>query len=265
VASDLDGTIVRPDGTVSARTVAALQDCLARGIGVVFVTGRPTRWMAPVAEATGHHGVAVCGNGAVIYDLDSERVLSTRALSVTAVLAAAEALRGALPGVVFALETLDGYRREPGYLVRDPSVLSAPCGPLADLLQDGPVVTKLLCRQEGGRADPMLALARSALAGIAEPVHSNAEDSMLEIAALGVSKASTLALIAADRQILPDEVVAFGDMPNDVPMLRWAGRGYAMASGHREAIEAADDVAPPCLQDGVAQVIERLLGRPSPS
>ena len=85
----------------------------------------------------------------------------------------------------------------------------------------------------------------------------------IEIAALGVSKASTLALIAETRQIDPADVVAFGDMPNDVPMLRWAGRGYAMADGHAEAIEAADDVAPPCEQDGVAQVLERLLAAPS--
>jgi Cof subfamily protein (haloacid dehalogenase superfamily) len=259
VASDLDGTIVRSDGTISARTLAALAACERSGVGVLFVTGRPPRWMAPVAQATGHHGVAVCGNGAVVYDLGSEQVVSTRALSAQDVLQVAEALRRVLPAAVFALETTTGYMREPAFLPRHEAARAARTGTLPELLALDPVVVKVLCRVEDSTADPMLALARAALDGIAEPVHSNSGGSMIEIAALGVSKASTLALIAKTRKIDPADVVAFGDMPNDVPMLRWAGRGYAMADGHAEAIEAADDVAPPCEQDGVAQVLERLL------
>jgi Cof subfamily protein (haloacid dehalogenase superfamily) len=265
VASDLDGTIVRSDGTISDRTLAAFAACERSGVGVLFVTGRPPRWMAPVAEATGHHGVAVCGNGAVIYDLGTEQVVSTRALTADAVLSVVEALRAVLPEAVFALETTTGYMREAAFLPRHAAARSARTGTLPELLAQDPVVVKVLCRVEGSTADPMLALARPALNGIAEPVHSDSGGSMIEIAALGVSKASTLALIAETRRIDPADVVAFGDMPNDVPMLRWAGRGYAMADGHAEAIAAADDVAPPCEQDGVAQVLEHLLGaRPSP-
>jgi hypothetical protein len=111
----------------------------------------------------------------------------------------------------------------------------------------------------------MLAAARGALDGIAEPVHSNAADSLLEIAAPGVSKASTLALLAEEAGLGPEDVVAFGDMPNDVPMLRWAGTGVAVGGAHPEALAAAVLVAPACLDDGVAQVIEQLLaGRPLP-
>jgi Cof subfamily protein (haloacid dehalogenase superfamily) len=259
VASDLDGTIVRPDGSISDRTVAALASCAEHGVEVLFVTGRPPRWMPPVAEATGHRGVAVCGNGAVVYDLGTERIVSTRALTEEVVLEVAAALRAVLPAAVLALETTSGYRREPGFLPHHEAARTAFAGPLRDLLADHPVVVKVLCRVEGVTADPILAAARAALVGLAEPVHSNSEGSMIEIAALGVSKASTLALIAEQRDIDPRDVVAFGDMPNDVPMLRWAGCGYAMADGHAEAIEAADAVAPPCAEDGVAQVLERLL------
>jgi len=264
VASDLDGTIVRSDGSVSGRTLAALAQCRRRGVDVVFVTGRPTRWMAPIVEATGHQGVAICGNGAVIYDLGLEQVLATRGLTCESVLEVARALRAVLPGATFALETPTGYRREPAFMPHHEAAREALAGTLAELLADGPVVTKVLCRVEGTTADPILALARPALIGIAEPVHSDARSSMIEIAALGVSKASTLAMVVDRRAIDVADVVAFGDMPNDVPMLRWAGRGYAMADGHPEAIEAADDVAPPCAEDGVAQVIERLLARPAP-
>lgn len=263
VASDLDGTIVRADGTVSRRTLSALSACEAAGVAVLFVTGRPARWMPPIAAATGHHGLAICGNGALVYDLGTEQVVSTRALTAAAVADATAALRRVLPEAVFALETVTGMRREPGFVPTHPSARSAPSGSVPELLADDPVVVKLLCRVEGAGADAMLHAARAVLRGIAEPVHSNSGGSMIEISALGVSKASTLALVAQQRRIDPTDVVAFGDMPNDVPMLRWAGRGYAMADGHEEAIAAADEIAPPCGQDGVAQVLERLLAEPS--
>lgn len=259
VASDLDGTIVRPDGTISPRTLAALLACEHDGIDVVFVTGRPPRWMAQVAEATGRTGLAVCGNGAVVYDLAAEHVVRTRGLSVQAVRDTATSLRAALPGAAFALETLAGYRREPQFLPHHEAAAAAMAAPLDQLLADDPVVLKVLCRDESSTADPMLAAARAVLDGISEPCHSSSNGSMLEVSAVGVSKATTLAELAADRGIRAEEVVAFGDMPNDVPMLRWAGRGYAMADGHPEAIAAADETAPPCGDDGVAQVLERLL------
>src|SRR3712207_3885891 len=75
VASDLDGTLVRSDGTVSDRTRAALEAVEAAGSVLVLVTGRPPRWMHPVVEATGHRGIAVCANGALVYDLHTERVV----------------------------------------------------------------------------------------------------------------------------------------------------------------------------------------------
>ena len=261
VACDLDGTIVCPDGTISARTLAALRACEQVGIHVVFVTGRPPRWMAPVAEATGGAGHAICGNGAVVIDLSSGAVVEAHPLPAPVVLEVAERLRSRLPGAVFAIETTDTYRREPDFLPRHEVARMAPTGSLHSLLADRPVVLKVLCRVEGGSADEMLAVARAALDGLAEPVHSNPDGDMLEISALGVSKASALARLAARRGVPAEAVVAFGDMPNDVPMLRWAGRGYAMPGGHPEAVAAAAELAPPCESDGVAQVLEQLLSQ----
>jgi HAD superfamily hydrolase (TIGR01484 family) len=258
VACDLDGTIVRRDGSVTARTVAALGACEGAGVRVVFVTGRPPRWMAPVADATGHHGVAVCANGAVVYDLAAERVIRTRGIPLEVVREVARLVRRAVPGGAFAVETMDGFRREPGYHPRR-GVDGMPVGRLDELIADDPLVVKLLYRLDSGVADDMLAAARTALEGIAEPVHSDAASGMLEIAAAGVSKASTLADLAAQDGIGPEDVVAFGDMPNDVPMLLWAGAGYAMAGGHPEAVAAAGRTAPACEDDGVAQVLEQLL------
>jgi HAD superfamily hydrolase (TIGR01484 family) len=270
VATDLDGTVVRPDGTISARTRRAFEACARRGVGVVFVTGRPPRWMPRVAEETGHRGLAICGNGAALYDLGRNEIVSTRALTTRAVHVTVEALRAALGEVFFAFETLAGPRWEHGYTVSPPAhqhnLLAqlhgwpgAVRGTVAELTADGVPVLKVLCRSPTHPADGMLEVARRVLNGIAEPVHSNPVDCLLEVSAPGVSKASSLALLADRLGVAAAQVVAFGDMPNDVDMLRWAGRSFAVADGHPEALAAATEVAPPCGEDGVAQVIEQLL------
>jgi hypothetical protein len=263
VATDLDGTIVRADGTVSPRTTAALAACQSAGIDVVFVTGRPPRWMEAIAEMAGHRGLALCGNGAAVLDLADLSVIESHALAPDVVLDVAARLRQALPGASFALETVTGIRCEDSFELRWHAGLDRR-GPLPELLDDSPQVYKVLCRQIGEHArsvavDEMLALARACLDGLAEPIHSDPANHLLEISALGVTKGSALAELAASRGVSPHEVVAFGDMPNDASMLSWAGAGYAMSGGHPEAIAAAGQQAPPCEEDGVAQVLEELL------
>ncbi len=259
VATDLDGTIVDGDGRISVRTVRALQACQDAGVHVVYVTGRPPRWMRAVVDQTGHRGTALCGNGALVYDLGAERVLHARTLAQDVVLESARRLSDALPDAAFALETLVGFRRTAGYVARWDSDTDAHIGPLEDLLVDDPGVVKMLCRSESSASDDMLVRAIPALDGLAVPTHSNPHDGLLEVSALGVGKASALALLAAEHGVDQADVVAFGDMPNDLDMLAWAGRGYAMQGGHADVLAVATFTAPPITQDGVAQVLERLL------
>ena len=165
----------------------------------------------------------------------------------------------AVPDASFALETLAGFRREEAYRTRWDSGAESLVGPVEDMLVDDPGVLKLLCRHESGSSDDLLDLARTLLDGVAVPTHSNPHDTLLEVSALGVSKAASVAELAAERGIKQSDVVAFGDMPNDLDLLAWAGRGYAMTGGHPDAIAAASHRAPPCEDDGVAQVLEALL------
>jgi hypothetical protein len=260
VATDLDGTIVRPDGSVSPRTVRALRRCTDAGVDVVFVTGRPPRWLAEVSRATGLWGVAVCANGAVVYDVGADSVLAVHPVPVEVIAEAVARMRRALGPVDVALETAEGFELEPTYRTRwDADVVPERKAFLAELLQADPQVLKVLLRAEDRTADAMLATAREVLGDTVTATHSNARDCLLELSAAGVSKAGTLATLAAARGIAAADVIAFGDMPNDVEMLRWAGAGYAMTGGHPEAVAAADHTAPSVLEDGVAQVLERLL------
>ncbi len=84
--------------------------------------------------------------------------------------------------------------------------------------------------------------------------------SLLEISAAGVTKATTLAVLCEDLGIAPDEVIAFGDMPNDLAMLAWAGTSYAMADAHPTVVAAAAHLAPGHDDDGVARVLASVFG-----
>ena len=254
VASDLDGTLVRSDLTVSDRT----RDVLARveqgGALFVMVTGRPPRWMAPVADATGHRGLAVCANGALVYDLHTEQVVRSSLIDADAAGEVVAALRRDIPGIAFAVEKgLDGFGREPSYVPRwdNGDVVVAP---VEELVASG--VVKLLARHEELGSDDLLARARASLGEAAECTHSSS-DGLLEISAAGISKASGLAALAQEWGVDAQEVVAFGDMPNDLPMLSWAGHAVGMANAHPEVLEAVDEVTASNDEDGVAQVLER--------
>ena len=255
VASDLDGTIVRSDGTFSERTVATLAAVESAGATFVMVTGRPVRWMHAIAELTGHRGLAVCANGALLYDLHTEQVVQSWLMSADAAREVVASLRAALPGIAFAVERLDlGFGHEPRYRPRWDSDDPVTQAPVEQLLTAD--VVKLLARHEDLGPDELLEIARSAVPEGAELTHSS-RDGLLEISAVGVSKASGLATVCEGLAVPAAEVVAFGDMPNDLPMLAWAGRGVAVANAHPEVLAAADEVTGSNDEDGVAEYLSR--------
>jgi Cof subfamily protein (haloacid dehalogenase superfamily) len=261
VASDIDGTILGHDGKISDRTVRAFHACRDAGLELVFVTGRPPRWLHPLQDRLGHTGTVICSNGAVVWDLEADRVLSARTLDLDAVFEARRIIRKLRPSALFAAETLTGFHLEPGFLDDKASRLITEFtpGPLHTTLTAGDSVTKFLAIVREGTADEFLAEVSPAVAHLAAATHSAPNMALLELSLPGVNKAVTLAEYAASLGIDAADVVAFGDMPNDIEMLRWAGNGYAMASGHPEAIRAAGQQAPHFDDDGVAQILEAKL------
>ena len=257
VATDLDGTLVRSDGTVSTYTrevIAALDE---QGVPVVFVTGRPLRWAEEVFEYVGAHGLAVVSNGALVWDVARDRVDLTRSVPVDEGLAACRRIRDAVPGSVFALETLDGIALEDGFLERHPVPQGSRRGPLDEVF-DVPVL-KILARHEELDAQEFWDRAAVA-AGDAVVVTWSSNSALLEMSARDVTKASTLALLCDRMGVVQEDVVAFGDMPNDLPMLQWAGTAYAMANAHPSVHAAAGHVAPTNDEDGVAAVLAGVFG-----
>ncbi|MEU0986282.1 Cof-type HAD-IIB family hydrolase [Streptomyces sp. NPDC005953] len=264
IATDLDGTLLRDDKSVSERTIAALADAEEAGIEVFFVTGRPARWMDAVSEHVHGHGLAICANGAAVVDLRAGgKLLDVRPLERPTALAVVNALRAAAPGVTFAIETTTGFHHEPDYpppYFYDPGTTVGSAEELLseDVSDPASAVIKLLVRHRELEPDAFLTLART-VAGEMASLTRSSPSSLLEVSGPGVSKASTLALCCAQRGISADEVVAFGDMPNDVDMLTWAGTSYAMGNAHPDVIAAASGRTAANNEDGVAIVIEQIL------
>ncbi|MGW5096180.1 HAD hydrolase family protein [Streptomyces nodosus] len=268
IATDLDGTLLRDDKSLSPRTVAALAAAEDADIEVFFVTGRPARWMDVVSEHVHGHGLAICGNGAAVVDLHggagTHRFVKVRALARENAVDAVHLLRDAAPGTVYAVEQTYGFHQEPAYpeLHMEIPDLRAPAEEL--LAPDGPgakePVLKILAFHPDLDPDAFLGLARLAV-GDRATITRSSPSALLEISGPGVSKASTLALCCAERGISHEEVIAFGDMPNDVEMLTWAGRSYAMGNAHPAAIAAASGRTVANNEDGVAVVIERVLAQ----
>ncbi len=263
IATDLDGTIVTHDGAISDRTVKAFTKARDLGVEVFFVTGRPPRWMPEIREAFGF-GSAICGNGAMLYDLMGDKVLEEWLIEIPEQFETVTRLRRSIPEVSFAVESHNYFHREKAYIPRwDVGLDNIGVHTIEEIIKAPALKMLARCSQQNLSSDEMLAIASKELEGLVTVTHSNPHDSLLEISALGVSKGATLARMAERLGITADECVTFGDNPNDFSMLAWAGRSYAMASGHPDGAKYAKSIAGPCEDDGVAIAIEALLDLPA--
>lgn len=263
IATDLDGTIVTHDGVISQRTIAAFTRARDLGVEVFFVTGRPPRWMPEIREAFGF-GKAICGNGAMLYDLMGDKVLEEWLIGIDEQHETVNRLRKAIPQVSFAVESHNYFHREKAYIPRwDVGLDNIGVNTIEEAIKAPALKMLARCSQQNLSSDEMLEIALIELEGLVTVTHSNPHDSLLEISALGVSKGATLARMAERLGLSAEDCVAFGDNPNDFSMLAWAGRSYAMSSGHPDGAKYAKSIAGPCEEDGVAIAIEALLDLPS--
>ena len=252
VATDLDGTLLNNQGEVSERSAAALRATQAAGLTVVLVTGRPVRMVVPMAEELGLHGHVICANGAGTYRLPGGEPEDLAGISPELLRRLIPRLRLDLPGVGFALEYGDVVLRE--VILRDdegsvPDILTA--------VQERPLL-KLIVRAPGLDTHALNGRINALCAGELEASSSGA--SFSEVAAHGVNKGYALARLCGLLGVERGEVLAFGDAHNDLPLLAQAGRAVAMGNAVPELKTATGEVTLSNDDDGVALVLEALLG-----
>lgn len=262
IATDLDGTICPHAAPISKRTIEAFTQAHQSGVEIIFATGRPPRWMGQIKEAF-TFGQAICSNGGILWDLHNELVLEEWRITPEIMQETVIRLRKAIPEIHFAFENHGDFRRESEYKARwDIGVDTSGVRDILEHTENGAV--KLLARGSDKvfDSDEMLKAAVAVVGDIVNVTHSNPWESLLEISAYGVTKGDTLSILCERMKIDREDVVAFGDNPNDFTMLEFAGRSYAMSDGHVDAIKYATASAPPCDEDGVAQIVESLLNLP---
>ncbi|NKQ53499.1 HAD family phosphatase [Amycolatopsis sp. K13G38] len=263
IASDVDGTLLDAYERLSPRTRAVVRRATDAGVPIVLASGRPPRWIPAVANEAGLTGYAVCANGAVLYDIGADRVVEVHGLLRPELLIEVVAeVEKALPGCGFAAERIGNRAIDPDVrnLVIEHNYRN-PWGDGEGMRSSRAEITghpamKLLVSRPGMSSDEMAAAVRAVLDQSVDVTFS-AGMGLVEIAAHGITKATGLAAVAERFDVPAERVIAFGDMPNDVAMLRWAGHGVAMANAHPAAREVADEITGPNTEDGVAQILER--------
>ncbi|MGW3337226.1 HAD family hydrolase [Streptomyces sp. NPDC001009] len=258
VATDLDGTLLRGDETISPRTREALAAATAAGAAHIVVTGRAVPWTRHILDDLGYEGLAVCGQGAQVYDAGQHRLLTSVTLD-RQLAGVALAKIEAEVGPLYLAASRDGLDGEvmvgPGYAVTG----RLPGKPFTDAadLWEAPL-NKIYIQHPTLSTDELADAASRAAGGFVTVVMAG--EGIVELLPLGLSKATGLSLAARRLKLKAADTIAFGDMPNDVPMFGWAAHSVAMANAHEELKAVADEVTASNEEDGIALVLERLLG-----
>ena len=262
IATDLDGTLLRTDRSVSGRTRAAILAAEDAGIVVVIATGRPPRWIAPVIDQLGDRGLVVCANGAIVYDPSRHEMVARIEIEPEVARGLVDDLQAAFPmGLIGVEQGFEPFAVDEAIVAQESALFERwkrgelRTGPIRSFLEQP--VTKMILRLP--EAPEGTATRAQAIVGDRALVTHATSEAFLELSHPSVHKAATVERLLGESSIEPSEVVAFGDMPNDIELIRWAGLGVAVANADPAVKQAADEVTASNDDDGVAIVIERLL------
>jgi Cof subfamily protein (haloacid dehalogenase superfamily) len=268
VATDLDGTLLDPDGRVTARTARAVAAARARGIHVVPVTGRPPQATWALAAAAGLGPLGVCANGAVIVDLERGEVLEVSEIAGAIATGLVDLLRRAIPDILLASDDLERFCYESGFF-EGPVNWDETLEEVDDIR---PVVAtgciKLIARTAETTAPQLIELLERDVGEVGHVTTSGLD--WVDIGAPQVSKAYALERVCDRLGIGIDEVVAIGDNHNDLSVLAWASSAMAPANAIPDVLAVVERVLPPNSDDGVACLLEELAaareeGDPTPA
>lgn len=267
VATDLDGTLLPTKHSasfitgedraqfVTAYSVEVLRRAQDRSVYVVPVTARPLRTTLPIMEDYDLRRYAIVTSGARVYDRATGADLHVTSLDHRHALELVRALRAAFPGIAFASERGEEFVREPQYVTVYPPPPGHLVAPAEEWL-DAPVL-KIMMKHADVTLDEMDKIAREFAN---DEVHfSTTGGTFVEMLSTATSKLAAVEALCAHLEISADEVVAFGDWPNDIPMLRWARTGVAPASAHAEVLDAADEICGSNDEDGVPRFLDELV------
>jgi Cof subfamily protein (haloacid dehalogenase superfamily) len=258
IATDLDGTLLRSDETISARTRAALAAATQEGAAHIVVTGRGVPWTRYILDDLGYQGIAVCGQGAQVYHAGEHRLLTSLTLDRQIAAIALAKLESEIGPMALAAsrDGLDGeVLISADYAVQEGPLPYLPLNDVSDLW--AAPLNKIYIQHPELSDDELSRIAGETVGGLVDVVMAG--PGIVEIIPLGLSKATGLSLAARRLGVRAADTIAFGDMPNDIPMFAWAAHGVAMANAHAGLKAVAQETTSSNDEDGIALTLESLL------
>lgn len=265
IISDIDGTFIDSAGRVSPRLRDVVVRAVRGGAQFALATGRPHRWLIPVLDQLPLTPVCVCANGAVVYDPATDSVLHAFELAPDAMAEVVAEVERVFAGIPhgYGVERVGSSALDPEdecFLITpeyNPDAWDSRFGVVDKQELVRVSAAKLLVRCPAMTSAEMFDLIAPVVDEDVAHVTYSMDEGLIEISRPGVNKAAGATVLAQRYGVEPAEVVAFGDMPNDLELLRWAGWGVAMANAAPVLHDTADEVTSTNDEHGVAAVLER--------
>ncbi|NWO17762.1 MAG: HAD family hydrolase [Corynebacterium sp.] len=266
IASDIDGTFLNPEHRVVSRNRDVVTRAVQSGAHFALATGRPHRWIQPILEQIPLRPLCVTSNGAVVYDSEQDRILRAVEMDAEAmgdIVTTVQEIMARHGDVSFAVERAGVSANDPLdtlYVVDEIYAEQAPfegfgVAPVRGVV--GQPAVKLIIRNPEMQSQELFDLINPHVDPEVAHVTFSIPDGMLEVAAPGITKEIGVEFLASHYGVPQKDVIAFGDMPNDIEMLQWAGVGVAMANADQAVKDAAYMVTVSNAEAGVAHVLER--------
>lgn len=258
IVSDLDGTLLRSDGTLSSATMATL--CATREIGIQLIVAT-SRTPRAVRRIAGHEilGTVVCANGAIVWSGERDDVLSQTSFDATALMAALGRLAIQVPDAAIALLSADTMFLDERYLAQrsKKGLADAVLAPSLGQVVNEHAVAAVAVRHPSLVGEQLLVPVTAAFAGAGEATFAGT--TAVDVVPSGATKSTTVERLLTDAGHPGESAVVFGDMPNDLALFACSGWACAVANAHPLVLQAADEIVPSNDDDGVARTIRRLL------
>lgn len=238
VATDLDHTFLGADQRPSELNTRSMFAAAEHGTAVVFATGRPLRWLDLLEVFTDVNPTVIASNGAVTYDLRNHRVISDTPFPVDLITDVVNDISSELPEAKFSLEEARSCYVEPGFDRVDHGRPVTHRGPIREFLTPDSRPVKMLVRAFGIPTEELFEIVDEVVDGRVSTTFSvQLDNGLVELAPIGVSKGVALSATAEQLGVDLAEAAAFGDMPNDLSMLRLVGHPFVVSNAHRRVLQ----------------------------
>lgn len=256
--TDLDGTLLRNDGSVSEENRSAIEYIKAQGGYFTFVTGRMPFVLSDIFKAAGPNAPIGCINGVGLYDGEKGAYIWQNPMP-RQVLELVEAVEKRFPRVGIQVNTFtETYFCRNNSVMADFRKVTGQTNLQAHYRHIGDPISKILF---GIETEEEMSGVQNLLASHPDAGNygfTRSEKTLFEILPKGSSKGLALEKLAEYLNVDMAKTVALGDYDNDIPMLRIAGIGAAVANASQNALKAARYITVSNEEHAIARVVEAI-------